>query len=72
MMCGVAGQRAATESPESSADGIGAKGLGGFTAISSEDPGTSRGGMPKSASTSHLSGLHSGATSQAVSRHVRS
>lgn len=66
MCSGIAGPRAATESPESSADGVGAKGLGGFTAISSEEPGTSRGGMPKSASTSHLSGLHSGVTSQAV------
>ena len=58
-----------TESPESSADGMGAKGLGGFTAISSEDPGTFRGGMPKSASTSHLSGLQSATTSHAVRSH---
>ena len=63
-MC--AGKRAATESPESSADGFGGKGLGGFTAISCEEPGVPRGGMPKSASTPHLSGLHIGMMSQAV------
>ena len=64
--CACAGKRAATESPESSADGFGGKGLGGFTAISSEEPGAFRGGMPKSASTPHLSGLHIGMMSQAV------
>ena len=49
---------------------MGAKGLGGFTAISSEDAGMTRGNMPKSASTSHLSGLQSGTTSQAVSGYL--